>query len=45
VKDLVAGSGTAFDERGEHELKGRPARGACTWFDGGTDRRLVGPSR
>ncbi|HSL94409.1 MAG TPA: HD domain-containing phosphohydrolase, partial [Thermoleophilia bacterium] len=27
VKDLVAGSGLAFDERGEHELKGVPG----TW--------------
>ena len=27
VKDLVAGSGVAFDERGEHELKGVPG----TW--------------
>jgi len=27
VKDLVAGSGFAFDERGEHELKGVPG----TW--------------
>ena len=26
VKDLVAGSGLAFDERGEHELKGIPGR-------------------
>ncbi len=26
VKDLVAGSGVAFDERGEHELKGVPGR-------------------
>ena len=26
VKDLVAGSGLAFDERGEHELKGVPGR-------------------
>ena len=24
VKDLVAGSGIAFSERGEHELKGVP---------------------
>jgi class 3 adenylate cyclase len=24
VKDLVAGSGIAFDDRGEHELKGVP---------------------
>jgi len=24
VKDLVAGSGLAFDDRGEHELKGIP---------------------
>jgi class 3 adenylate cyclase len=24
VKDLVAGSGFSFDERGEHELKGVP---------------------
>jgi class 3 adenylate cyclase len=27
VKDLVAGSGIAFDDRGEHELKGVPG----TW--------------
>jgi class 3 adenylate cyclase len=27
VKDLVAGSGLEFDERGEHELKGVPG----TW--------------
>jgi pimeloyl-ACP methyl ester carboxylesterase len=26
VKDLVSGSGIAFDERGEHELKGVPGR-------------------
>jgi hypothetical protein len=26
VKDLVAGSGFAFDDRGEHELKGIPDR-------------------
>ena len=26
VKDLVAGSGIEFDERGEHELKGVPGR-------------------
>jgi len=26
VKDLVAGSGIAFDERGEHDLKGVPGR-------------------
>jgi class 3 adenylate cyclase/pimeloyl-ACP methyl ester carboxylesterase len=26
VKDLVAGSGFSFDERGEHELKGVPGR-------------------
>jgi hypothetical protein len=24
VKDLVAGSGLAFDDRGEHDLKGVP---------------------
>jgi len=24
VKDLVAGSGIAFEDRGEHELKGVP---------------------
>jgi hypothetical protein len=24
VKDLVAGSGIGFEERGEHELKGAP---------------------
>ena len=27
VKDLVAGSGVEFEERGEHELKGVPG----TW--------------
>ena len=27
VRDLVAGSGIAFEERGEHELKGVPG----TW--------------
>jgi hypothetical protein len=27
VKDLVAGSGIEFDDRGEHELKGVPG----TW--------------
>jgi len=27
VKDLVAGSGLAFDDRGDHELKGVPG----TW--------------
>jgi class 3 adenylate cyclase len=26
VRDLVAGSGIAFEERGEHELKGVPDR-------------------
>lgn len=26
VKDLVAGSGFAFDDRGDHELKGIPDR-------------------
>jgi class 3 adenylate cyclase len=26
VRDLVAGSGLAFDDRGEHELKGVPER-------------------
>ena len=29
VKDLVAGSGIEFEERGEHELKGVPGRGGC----------------
>jgi class 3 adenylate cyclase len=28
VRDLVAGSGIAFEERGEHELKGVPERWA-----------------
>jgi len=28
VRDLVAGSGLAFDDRGEHELKGVPDRWA-----------------
>jgi len=27
VKDLVAGSGIEFEERGEHELKGVPGTG------------------
>jgi class 3 adenylate cyclase len=26
VKDLVAGSGIEFDDRGEHELKGLPEK-------------------
>ena len=26
VKDLVAGSGISFEDRGEHELKGVPGR-------------------
>ena len=26
VKDLVAGSGLVFEDRGEHELKGVPER-------------------
>jgi class 3 adenylate cyclase len=26
VKDIVAGSGIAFEERGEHELNGAPGR-------------------
>ncbi len=49
VKDLVAGSGLTFEDRGEHELKGvpdrwhrkLPAQGAG---EGGDDRsrRLVG---
>ena len=26
VKDLVAGSGLTFEDRGEHELKGVPER-------------------
>ena len=30
VKDLVAGSGFSFEERGEHELKGVQALGGCT---------------
>ena len=30
VKDLVAGSGIAFEERGEHELKGVPGGGGST---------------
>jgi class 3 adenylate cyclase len=36
VKDLVAGSGLAFDDAGEHELKGVPDR----WHL----YRVVGPS-
>ena len=30
VKDLVAGSGLGFADRGEHELKGVPGAGGCT---------------
>jgi hypothetical protein len=26
VKDLVAGSGLVFEDRGQHELKGAPER-------------------
>ena len=29
VKDLVAGSGIVFADRGEHALKGVPSRGSC----------------
>ena len=29
VRDLVAGSGFAFDDLGDHELKGVPGRGGC----------------
>ena len=31
VKDLVAGSGIVFDDRGEHELKGVGAGGSTLW--------------
>jgi hypothetical protein len=31
VKDLTAGSGRAFEEAGEHELKGVPASFLCAW--------------
>jgi class 3 adenylate cyclase len=30
VKDLVAGSGIEFEDRGKHELKGFPDRGGST---------------
>ncbi len=30
VKDLVAGSGLAFEDRGQHEPRASPASGACT---------------
>ena len=30
VKDLVAGSGLAFEDAGEQELKGVPNGGSCT---------------
>ena len=33
VRDLVAGSGIAFEERGEHELKGVPDRWALYAVD------------
>ena len=34
VKDLVAGSGFAFEDRGEHDLKGVPGRGGSTGWLG-----------
>ena len=34
VKDLVAGSGIAFSERGLHELKGIPGRWQLFAVDG-----------
>jgi class 3 adenylate cyclase len=36
VKDLLAGSGVAFEDRGEHELKGVP--GAWHLFAASSDR-------
>ncbi len=30
VKDLVAGSGIEFEDRGLHELKGIPGNGGCS---------------
>lgn len=33
VTDLVAGSGIRFHDRGEHQLKGVPARGSCAVQD------------
>jgi hypothetical protein len=30
VRDLVAGSGLAFEDAGEHELKVSPTTGVCT---------------
>jgi class 3 adenylate cyclase len=30
VKDLVAGSGLEVEDRGEHQLKAFPGRGACS---------------
>ena len=44
VKDLVAGSGIGFSDRGEHELKGVP--GSWSLFASSTaDRRGSSPSR
>ena len=46
VKDLVAGSGIEFSERGTHELKGVPASGACSRLaDGAEGRNAPGPVR
>ena len=39
VKDLVAGSGLVFEDRGEHQLKGVPASGASTRWRGAEARR------
>jgi class 3 adenylate cyclase len=39
VKDLVAGSGIAFDSRGVSELKGLAANGRCTRSPASTRRR------
>jgi hypothetical protein len=57
VKDLIAGSGLSFEDRGEHELKASPTSGICTelvlsgrprsgWRRGvQSERGVVRPSR
>ncbi len=43
VKDLVAGSGLAFEDAGEHELKGVPDPGTCSasWVERDPPGRTV----
>jgi hypothetical protein len=41
VKDLVAGSGIEFDDRGEHELRGTRAAGGSMPFVGSARQRRI----